>query len=134
VFDDVPGFGLVLSAGVGGGVFAGGVDLEGEVFAGVKVLDEEGELAAIEEGDVPVKVGAVLGQDLVKGLTGEGAVGDLTADPVGGLIDDSGGEVVDFPAFADVFAGGQGFAQDGLELATAPDFFNQAGLKLEGIQ
>jgi DNA segregation ATPase FtsK/SpoIIIE, S-DNA-T family len=121
-FEDVPhfGFGFAFQTGRDGGRW---VDLERETVAGVEELDEKGKTGQVA-GIGAEELRAEGFDQLMQCFAGQGAVED---DALGI------GAVADFPAFADVLAGGDVFAVAG-EGVAAPDSLKEDRLKTIGIE
>ncbi len=96
-----------MRVGVVGGVLGRGVDLDGEVLAGVEVLEQDGEAAFGREREVAQEPAAVGRDEVGEGLAFEWAVGDDGA--FGGAAATRGaglGKVGQLPALADALVGG----------------------------
>src|SRR5690606_334409 len=102
-----------------------GVDLDGEVFARIEELDEEGKAALRRELVGRDEVVAPELDGVVERAAGEGTVGDDAALRAAARARGAGrAQVGDFPGFADELAGRQLFAE-ALQAPAAPDLFQK---------
>ena len=121
---DVPHFSFGFTAEQGGEC-GRRVDLKRESVTGIEQFDQERETRRARWSRPPNDgIGPKLFNELPEGLAGGGAVGN---DGLGV------GPVADFPAFADVPAGGKGFAVAG-EGGTAPDAFDEDGFEFVWVK
>lgn len=121
--EDDPGFTFEVGGVVAAAEVFIGVDLDGEIGLGVEEFDEEGKVAVQEFGGA--HDGGGIGEEQVaEGLIFVGAVGDEVGEGAigcgtGGIFfDGAGGEVGEFPGFADGIrgeGGGDRFGEDGFE-------------------
>ena len=116
-----------LSFGFAAELFGGGnrrMHLHGQILAGVEQLGQPRE-SAFTGGQFAEQFIRVLLHQPAQGSTGERAIGDGTFSPR---------PIGNFPAFANGFAGGDVFAEQGLKALTAPYARLKDGVKGERIE